>query len=356
MDGRVVRPSGASTVGVAQEWVVLHRVGTDQAGPVDSMRTRGDGGYRFRYRFRDTGDTAAVYFVSTSRGGVAYFTPPLREPALRGGPADILVYDTTSAPIPIKVLGRHLIVTAADTSKERAGKRTIVEVYEIGNDSTVTRVAGRGPTFDAPLPSAVESVTAGDGDISSDAIAIIDGRLHLTAPLSPGIKQFSFFYEVPRSMDLITYRVEGAIPVLEVLIEDPRGSATGAGLIEATPVQVDGRPFKRYLAQDVADSATFVVNAPGRDLNSLRLMLIVTAVGAALLLGLGMAFMQKGPGAFGRRRDESPESLAHAIAALDAQYERIASPTREQKNEHYLARAQLKGRLSAVLAKQDGLR
>ena len=133
VDGRVVRPSGASTVGVAQEWVVLHRVGTDQAGPIDSMRTRGDGGYRFRYRA--TGDTAAVYFVSTSRGGVAYFTPLLREPALRGGPADILVYDTTSAPIPIKVLGRHLIVTAADTSKERAGKRTIVEVYELRTDA-----------------------------------------------------------------------------------------------------------------------------------------------------------------------------------------------------------------------------
>ena len=84
-------------------------------------------------------------------------------------------------------------------------------------------------------------------------------------------------------------------------------------------------------------------------------MLIVTAIGAAMLLGLGMAFLRKGPSALARRRDEDPESLARAVAALDGRFERLASPSERQRAEHYVERARLKGRLSVVLAKRDGL-
>ena len=353
VDGRVIRPGGDSTVGVGGAWVVLHRVGKDSAGALDSTRTRPDGRYLFRYR--PSGDTAAVYFVSTSRGGVAYFTPPLRAEVVRGSQADMLVYDTTSAPVRISVMGRHVIVTAPDTAK--ANVRTVVEVYEISNDSSVTRVSrDGGATFEVPLPTGVERITAGDGDISGDAVALEGGRVRVTAPLAPGLRQFSFFYDLPASRDVIDFVAGAAVPVLEVLIEDPRGNATGAGLTAVTPVLVEERPFRRFLAQEVADTATFRIIAPGPAVTGLRMMLVVTAVGAALLLGLGMAFMRKGPAAFARRRDVDPESLALAIAALDAKYERIAHPTEAQKAEHHLARARLKGRLSEALARRDGLR
>ena len=75
--GRIARPDASGDRPVAGAWVTLHRVGPDAAGPVDSMRTGADGRYAFRYRA--TGDTLAVYFVSTNRGGVNYFTPPVRE-------------------------------------------------------------------------------------------------------------------------------------------------------------------------------------------------------------------------------------------------------------------------------------
>lgn len=353
VDGRVTRPAGASVAGLAGTWVVLHRVGTDAAAPLDSTRTRGDGSYAFRYRA--TGDTNAVYFVSTNRGGVAYFTPPLRERVVRGGPADLLVYDTTSAPIPIRVLGRHIIITAPDSSA--ADTRTIVEIYEISNDSSLTRVPGaRGATFDAPLPGGVQAVTGGDGDVSPGALALVGERVHVTSPLAPGVKQFSFHYELPVRAERIEFRSETAVPVLEVLIEDPRGEVTGAGLVAVDPVTVDGRPLRRFLARDLADSASFAVTAPGPDMSGLRLMLVVTAVGAALLLGLGLAFMRKGPAAFARGRATSPEDLALAIAELDARFERLATPTDEQKRAHYVARAQLKGRLNAALARRDELR
>lgn len=353
--GTVTRPGrDGAPIAVPGAWVVLHRVGVDAANPIDSMRTRGDGSYAFAYRA--TGDTNAVYFVSASRGGIAYFTPPTRETRVRGGMADLQVFDTTSAPVPIVVRGRHLIVTAPDTA---APVRTVIEVYELSNDSLLTRVAGAGqrPTFEAPLPPGVTEVIGGQGDISPDAVRADEGRVRVWAPISPGLKQFSFSYTLPISQTELQVSVDADVPVMEVLVEDPRGSAIGGTLTEVDPVQVEGRPFKRFLAQELKAPATITVSAPGGagDASSIRLLLVVTAVGAAMLLGLGMAFMRRGPEAFARRREQTPEALAAEIAALDAAYEGLAQPTEAQKAEHYLKRAQLKGRLSAALAKRDGL-
>lgn len=356
IEGRVIRPGRTAPVPVRDVWVVLHRVGPDAAGPVDSMRTRTDGSYRFRYRA--TGDTSAVYFVSNYRGGVAYFTEPLRKPVVRGEAAELMVFDTTSALVPITVRARHIVVPVPDSGG--GNRRTVIEVYELSNDSTVTRVAGGpdGATFDALLPAGVDSVTGGQGDISPAAVHVVNGRLRVSAPLAPGLKQLSFYYELPLSSDEISYPLDGEVPVLEVLIEDPNGTAIGGGLADVGPAQVEGRTFRRFLASNAPAGAVVRITAPGAGAGSsrtLRLLLVVTAVGAAMLLGLGMAFMRKGPAAFARRRDEDPESLALAVAALDAKYERIAAPTEEQRAEHYVTRARLKGRLSAALAKRDGL-
>ena len=65
--------------------------------------------------------------------------------------------------------------------------------------------------------------------------------------------------------------------------------------------------------------------------------------------------LRRGPSAFAPRRSVDPEALALEIAALDARFESIAAPTEQQRAEHYLARAHLKGRLSDALAKRDGL-
>lgn len=356
MEGRITRPlPGGRSAPVVNDWVVLHRVGVDAAAPIDSARTRANGGYAFRYRA--TGDSNAVYFVSTSRGGVAYFTPPTREAEVRGGMADLQVFDTTSAALPIVVRGRHLIFTAPDSVA--GATRSVIEVYEISNDTIVTRVPGRDgtPTFEAPLPAGVTAVAGGQGDISPDAIRVEEGRVRVYAPLAPGLKQFSFSYDIPATQASVAVYVETDIPVMEVLVEDPRGTASGGDLVEVDPVQVDGRPFKRFLAENVRAPTTIEATMPGAEASTrgLRVMLIVTAIGAAMLLGLGMAFMRRGPQAFARRRVGDPEALALEIAALDAAYERLDAPSEQQKAEHYLKRAQLKGRLSAALAKRDGL-
>ena len=356
IEGRLTRPGPAGReLPVANEWVILHRVGPDNAAPLDSMRTRANGAYAFRYRA--SGDANAVYFVSAMRGGVAYFTPPTREAEVRGGMANLAVFDTTSRAIPIAVRGRHLIVTAPDSASGTT--RTVIEVYELSNDSTLARVPGQAmrPTFESPLPAGVDRVSGGQGDVSPDALRADDGRVRVWAPIGPGLKQLSYSYDIPATQLHLAVPIETEIPVLEVLVEDSRGTAIGADLVEVDPVQVDGRPFRRFLAQDVQPPALVEVTTPGAQagLGGLRVMLLLTAVGAAMLLGLGMSFLRGGPRAFARRRVSTPESLALKVAALDAAFEALAAPTEQQKAEHYVKRAQLKGRLSATLAKRDGL-
>lgn len=353
--GTVLRPGPeGAQLPVPGTWVVLHRVGADAANPIDSMQTRRDGTYAFEYRA--TGDTNAVYFVSATRGGIAYFSPPTREVRVRGGMGDLQVFDTTSGPVPITIRGRHIILTAPDTA---APVRTVIEVYELSNDSSLTRVAGaeQRATFEAPLPPGVTEVIGGQGDISPDAVRADDGRVRVWAPISPGLKQFSFSYTLPLSQKELGIALETDVPVMEVLVEDPRGTAAGDGITEVDPVQVDGRPFKRFLGQDLKAPGTLTLTAPGEPANesTSRVLLVVALVGTVMAMGLVVAFMRRGPAALARRHEPTPEALAAEIAALDAAYEQLASPTEEQKAEHYLKRAQLKGRLSSVLAKRDGV-
>ena len=72
-----MRPGVRSMDPVSGAWVVLHRVGPDSAGPLDSIQSDSRGRYSFNYV--RTGSEDAIYFVSASYDGIAYFTPPLAE-------------------------------------------------------------------------------------------------------------------------------------------------------------------------------------------------------------------------------------------------------------------------------------
>ncbi len=106
--GRVVLPNNENPIPVPEKWVVLHRIGHDSAGALDSMRTDARGTYSFRYPRAE--DDSALYLVSAMHGGVAYFTPTLRPGHVQGEPAEIMVFDTTSAQLPLHIQGRHFIV------------------------------------------------------------------------------------------------------------------------------------------------------------------------------------------------------------------------------------------------------
>jgi len=262
--GRVVRPGGDSIVGVANTWVTIHRVAPDSAAPIDSTRTSSTGAYAFTYR--RWGSDEAIYFASSSHGGVAYFTPPLAPGNVTGDDAEITVFDTTSHAVPIVIRGRHLVVQRPGDG----GARVVTEVYEISNDSSVTRVArsddAAGAVWSASLPPGATAPAVSEGDIPSQAVRFASGRALLFAPLPPGIRQLAFHYTLGAGDFPLKIPVERATQVLEVLVEERDARVDGARVREVAPVAVSGRTMRRFLAQDVPANAvlTVQVNAPTR--------------------------------------------------------------------------------------------
>ncbi len=353
--GLMQRITATGEHGLPGRWVVLHRVGADVAAPIDSMRTDATGHFVFRYRA--TGDTSALYFIAASYDGIAYFTPPLRKALVTGGDADLLVYDTTSAPIPISVRGRHVIVTAPDTGAGRA----VIEVFELSNDSSVTRVAGSAerPTFETVLPEGAHDPIASDGDVPAGAVKFANGRARVFAPIAPGVKQFSFHYRVPLNKAPIAIPMPVAANVLEVLVEDTQGSASGAKLKKMASVNLEGRPFRRFVGPDAPMNAVVTVLAPTQvgAAFSVRMAIVIAVIGAAMLAGLAASLMRKGPLVAGAKEigGGDPDAIAREVAALDDAFEKKESPTDDERADHYEARARLKSRLTAALARRDGL-
>jgi hypothetical protein len=337
---------------VSQAWVTLHRVAPDSSGPVDSVRTDANGRYAMRYT--PVGGEA-VYFASSMYGGVAYFTAPLPARDAVGDDGEITVFDTTSAPVPVHTRGRHLVVSASAVD----GRRTLVEVFELSNDTTVTAVSGaRGrATWSTALAPNGTDFQVGQGDIGNNAVQFRDGRVLVYASFSPGIRQIAFSYSVPASDFPLTIPVGDPVSVFEVLVEDPGATASGGGLEEQQPVSLEGRSFRRFLAQDVRSGESLVINVgPPTGPRSNR-MLLVPVVVAAVVMSLALAFaLTRRRGARVVARAEAPSDaaqIARDIAELDDAFERAGSPSDAERDAYRQQREALKTRLEAALAKEQ---
>ena len=355
--GRIIRPSAQASVAVPGVWVTLHRVGRDTAGPLDSARSDGAGRYSFRYR--TFGSPEAIYFVSAMYGGIAYFSEPLHHDEVRDGEGEITVFDTSSTAPPPTVRGRHVIVGAVDSAE----RRTVIEVYELANDGDHTLVGAEGgqrPTWTAVLPRGARDVKGGQGDVSAEAIVADDGRVRVFAPFAPGIKQLSYSYTLPVASFPLSLPLERPTTVLEVLVEEPTATAAAPRLTPVDPVSVDGRTFKRFLAQDAPASGVLAIDVPrvaGARMRQLALWALVGALGVAMLLSLARAFTRRPSGAPRRapRSATSPERLARQIADLDTTFERQSAPTEEARAAYQARRAELKAELTTLLAaRADG--
>jgi hypothetical protein len=364
VEGRVVRPApfldgdSAASVSVPGIWVTLHRVAPSVAGPLDSMRTDPEGRYRFAYR--PSGGPEAVYFVSASYGGIAYFTNPLRGLVTDGADAEIAVFDTTSIAFPLTVRGRHLIVGALDSLDER----TIVEIFELSNDSTRTIVARdeptASPTWSFAVPTAAREVRAGQGDLPADAFVQATGRVSLYAALPPGLKQLSVSYKLPATAFPLPVALESGAVVLEVLLEEPDAAVSGSRLVAVDPVGLEGRQFRRFLAQDVRPGDRFTVEAPDRGLTGRRLYVTVLLAASGLLMLLALLRAgTKRQRPVGTRAPSlapslapipTPERLAREIADLDAAFAAQGAPSDAVRTAYERRRAELAEALRAELA------
>lgn len=366
--GRVVTPRDSQSAGVPGVWVTLHRVGRDAAGPLDSVRTDAGGRYAFTYRPR--GEATAVYFVSASHGGIAYFTSPLRGAAVAGEAAEVMVFDTTSRAVPLTVRGHHVIVARPDDT----GAREVLEVFELSNDSAVTVVPPMGSprgVWTTTLPRGARAFAVREsGDVPADGLVATGGAATLLIPVAPGLKQVAFSYRLAADALPLRVPVARATGVLEVLLEEAGGGATGAGLRPVAPVALEGKTFRRYLAQDAPAGATVAVTAGtggGRPWPRVAVPVLLVALGggmtAALLAtarrrtrpptsgaratpGVPTAGVPSGHGAAQPTREE----LLAALAALDDAFAARGDQSPAERQAYEAERRALKAALSGALA------
>lgn len=352
VDGRLARGTREGPQPIANQWVVLHRVGSDRAGPLDSMRTAANGGYSFRYK--TSGDTAAVYFVSTTYGGVAYFTSPFRGPVVKGDDALLTVFDTTSRPVAIKVAGRHLIIG----TPQEGGRRPIGEVYDLQNDSTVTAIArdSTTPVWTTHVPASLVAFQLNSsGEVAPGAVTRNGSQVNLFVPISPGMRQVAFTYELPSSAFPLSIPTERPTGVFEILIQEPTAHVDAPGLKEMAPVSTEGRTFRRFLAQDLSASAIVRVDVPrivGAERERVYLGVAITMLVA---MSMALIFAARRGGrrpavAYAARPESRSQALVRAIATLDAAFEQQPSNDDAQLTAYRERRAALKSELAAALA------
>ena len=348
VEGRVTRPSASGQpIPVARQWVVLHRVGTAGGAPLDSTRTGRDGRYRISYR-ADAADPDALHFVSSRYAGIAYFSPPLRNARVSGGDADVVVYETSSDASTLLVQGRHLVVSAP-----RDGRREVAEIFELSNPGTQTLVARDSvtPIWWTALPAAAESASvAPTGDISAGAVQFRDGRAELFAPISPGVRQVALTYLLNDDAFPLTIPLQRSAALVEVLLEEPRADVEGAKLTAVAPATIEGRQFRRFLAQEAPANAVLRVTTP-EPIEGTRRSLVWLGVGVAFaMLAAAVVWFrrhQKGIVVVGAPHPvRETERLVAEIAALDARFER----GQLQRAEYDAKRQRLKAQLSDALA------
>lgn len=357
VEGRVLR--AAEEAGRPQpvpgQWVVLHRVGPDRAGPLDSIRTGGDG--RFRFRYAASGDADALYFLSAQYSGIAYFSPPMRSSVVTGGDADLTVYDTTPDTSKLRVQGRHLVLSAP-----RGAYREVAEVFELENEGVRTIVArdSTTPVWTTLLPEQAESARVAPGDVTAGAVSFRRGRAEVYAPISPGLRQIVLTYLLPADAFPVTTPMQRATSVLEVLLEEPRASVEGARLNEVASAPIDGRMFRRFLAQDVPASAVLKIGAPApveSNRSAMRTVSIIVAMtmAGAMLTWVGLRRRKRtsdvvGDAADARRMTSDLNVLIAELATLDARHERDTHANAEARSRHERERADLKERIRRALA------
>lgn len=257
------------------------------------MRSDASGHYVFD--FRRTGEPGAIYFVSASYGGVAYFTPPLQHSTVVGDEAEVSVFDTTSAPVPVSVRGHHVIVSAVNVN----GQRSVTEVFELANDSSVTRVVSSdgGAVWSAILPNGANSFQVTQGDVPAAAVKFTEGRALVYAPIAPGLKQVALTYSVPAQNFPMSIPVEKETQIFEVLIEEEKGTVTAPKIKEVAPVALEKRNFRRFLGADVPANSVVVIALQvvekRADIDPRFMVALTVLIGGAMVFALARALKRR---------------------------------------------------------------
>jgi hypothetical protein len=343
--GSVVRMSGGAAVPVPGVRVVLHRIGRDQQGPVDSAATDARG--RFRLRFET--DTSVVHLASARYDGVEYFSTPVHLNAGRPDTALRIVVADTSSTAPVSLEARHLVVSPAGQD----GSRSVVDLIVLRNGGERTRVAPDTvhPTWSGALPAGSDGLEVGEGEFSASAVTRQDDRLLFFAPFPPGERQIVAQYLIAAERRRVELTFDQPAGLLNVLVAEPEVEVSGPGIAFADVQTIEGRSYRRFTGPAPAGTTLRIVfPRPPLALRWLLPGLVAVVAGALVLAGAWSARAASAGGARGGDPAATADGLLSRLAALDAEHEgREAAIAPEEWRRYREERARLKAELAAAL-------
>ena len=289
--------------------MLLHRVGRDAQGPIDSTRSDGQG--RFQFTFRP--DTSAFYLLSAEHAGIEYFSPPVAtNPERPDTGMRLMVYDTSST-VPIVLEARHLVVTRPGED----GSRGVLDLMVLRNDAQQTRIAAdtAHPSWSAALPHGTIGLDVGESDVSRDAVTRRGDSVFVIAPFAPGDKQVTLQYLIPGNRRMVDLPFDGQGATVNVLAEETGVKVSGAGVALADSQTLQGRSFHRWTGR-APPGGVLHIELPGTSTAPAWLLGGLVAAFALVLGGAGWRLLAHRHGV----APAAPNQLLDVIAALDARY------------------------------------
>jgi hypothetical protein len=335
--GRVLTADSIPARGVR---VLLHRVGRDSQGPIDSTRSDGRGGFQFTFR----PDTSAFYLLSAEHAGIEYFSPPVSTNPQRPDTGVRVVLFDTSSTTPISLVARHLVITRPGQD----GSRGVLDLMVLRNDSRLTRTTSdtTRPTWSAPLPPGTIGLDVAESDFSREAVARRGDSVIVVAPFAPGEKQLTVQYLIPSGRDVVELPFARSGAAINILAEEKDVQVTGRGVALADSQVLQGRSFRRWTGVAPGDGVVRIV-LPGTWRTPTWLLAALVGTLALILAGAGWRLLAV------RSVRPTPRTgeLIDAIAALDVRYAGREGETPVDEWNSYLGeRARMKAQLEASLA------
>jgi hypothetical protein len=329
--GRVVHVLVPDTTPAAGVWAVLHQI-TDQGGAVvDSARTDAQGRYAVRAPVQDS---ASVYVVSVTYGGIAYFSRPVRPSGRAVATAEVLaVFDTSSTAPAIVLAQRHVIIRRP----EDRGSRRVLELLVLANTGDRTRVAPdtSRPVWQGRLPRGATGFEVGESDVSNEAVFRRGGAIAVAAPIPPGEKQILVSYILPADEPALALDVDQEIARLNVLVEDSAATVTGGPLAPMGVEEMEGIRFTRFAAEGIEPGTRVTVQFGERPFSPASLWWMVVVLAAATLAASMVPWWRRTRGA-GVAAEEG--ALAAQLAAVEAALADRGSALSEPERQAYAQR------------------
>jgi hypothetical protein len=192
--------------------------------------------------------------------------------------------------------------------------------------------------------------TPANSDVAASSLRARDGQVELIAPFAPGVKQLTWTYSLDARAFPLEITLDRPNAMLEVLLEEPGAQVRAPSLRSEGNATTQGRTFKRFLAQNAPAGERIHIEVPSTAAAARSTVVIALLVTAALAMigALWVAYRRGGGARPVAARSEDAESLAVAIAALDAR--RDARDPSLSAEEYAAQRDALKARLAAMLA------